>query len=168
MTVSSHLESMLILKIPEGSKSIARLWSQHDLSKPWRRRRRERDKTKHFTSREKALHVRLTICASQRPRQNINIHSHPNLRGERTGKPTTSCLCFCLNSIGWRARQTKDFTSRKSRAKAPHVCSKLCTPLKHHLTVTNICLVWQREYTIQNSTPLTHVTCYAEVQVWRR
>ena len=31
MTVSSHLEGMLVLKIPEGRKSIAQFWSQYDL-----------------------------------------------------------------------------------------------------------------------------------------
>ena len=51
---------MLTLKLLEWRKSIAQLCSQY---------------------REKALHVSLTICTSRRPRQNINVHSRPNLRG---------------------------------------------------------------------------------------
>ena len=97
--------------------------------------------------------MRLTICTSQRPRQNINIYSHPNLRGLRTGKPTTSCLCFCFKLNRVRTGQTKDFTSRKSRAKAPHFVHLLHT---RHLTVTNICLVWQL-----NAAYTRHMLCWS-------
>ena len=113
--------------------------------------------TKLNISREKALRMRLTICTSQRPRQNINIYSHPNLRGLRTGKPTTSCLCFCIKLNRVRTGQTKYFTSRKSRGKAPHFVHLLHTILQSPTFVLS-----------DNSTPLTHVTCYAEVEVWRR
>ena len=78
--------------------------------------------TKQNISREKALRMRLTICTSQRPRQNINIHSQPNLRGLRTGKPTTNWLCFFFKLERAKNATKKDYTSRKSRAKAPHVC----------------------------------------------
>ena len=103
--------------------------------------------TKQNISREKALRMRLTICTSQRPRQNINIYSHPNLRGLRTGKPTTSCLCFCFKLNRVRTGQIKDFTSRKSRAKAPHFVHLLHTILQSPTFVLS-----------DNSTPLTHVT----------
>ena len=87
------------------------------------RRRRERDKTKYFTRREKALHVHLTICISQRPRRNINIRSYPNLRGLRIRKPTTSCLCFCfkLNRVK-NATKKRIPRAEKNWAKAPHIC----------------------------------------------
>ena len=94
----SLLESMLILKLPEGRKSIVHfLWSQY---------------------REKALHVSLTIYTSQRPRQNINILSQPNLRGLRTGKPTTSCLCSCFKLNRVKNATNKRFHEQKKQSKS--------------------------------------------------
>ena len=88
---------MLILKLPEGRKSIVQLWSQY---------------------REKALHVSLTIYTSQRPRQNINILSQPNLRGLRTGKPTTSCLCSCFKLNRVKNATNKRFHEQKKQSKS--------------------------------------------------
>ena len=95
--VCSLFESMLTLKLLEWRKSIAQLCSQY---------------------REKALHVSLTICTSQRPRQNINVHSRPNLRGLRTGKPTTSCLCFCFKLNRVKNATNKRFHEQKKQSKS--------------------------------------------------
>ena len=96
---------MLTLKLLEWRKSIAQLCSQY---------------------REKALHVSLTICTSQRPRQNINVHSRPNLRGLRTGKPTTSCLCFCFKLNRVKNATNKRFHEQKKQSKSFARVLKTC------------------------------------------
>ena len=93
--VWSLLESMQTLKLLEWCIPITQLCSQY---------------------REKALHVSLTICTSQRPRQNINVHSRPNLRGLRTGKPTTSCLCFCFKLNRVKNATNKRFHEQKKQS----------------------------------------------------
>ena len=95
--VWSLLESMQTLKLLEWRIPIAQLCSQY---------------------REKALHVSLTICTSQRPRQNINVHSRPNLRGLRTGKPTTSCFRFCFKLNRVKNATNKRFHEQKKQSKS--------------------------------------------------
>ena len=133
---------MLTLKLLEWRKSIAQLCSQY---------------------REKALHVSLTICTSQRPRQNINVHSRPNLRGLRTGKPTTSCFRFCFKLNRVKNATNKRFHEQKKRSKSSARVLKTLytssTPSFGHQHLS--CLTTGTHYSEVNAAYTCHMVCWS-------